>query len=158
MRYLIMVVDGVIFQDIERIIERGIKLRIINEKTKPSMAEILYTDLVWRVLNLSHDLDTSAADFEIVHKKMLQYGNLNKILASYEQMKRKNDEKETQEGEFAKIVRKYAAASKKEDEKRKKRFTDISKKISQGEILTEEEQIIYDSGIDAGIETEVEAI
>lgn len=153
-----MVVDGVIFQDIERIIERGIKLRIINEKTKPSMAEILYTDLVWRVLNLSHDLDTSAADFEIVHKKMLQYGNLNKILASYEQMKRKNDEKETQEGEFAKIVRKYAAASKKEDEKRKKRFTDISKKISQGEILTEEEQIIYDSGIDAGIETEVEAI
>ncbi len=148
------VVDGVIYQDITKIIERGKKLGILKNNEKPSIADILYIDLVWRTLNLSHDLDTDTNEFEITHRKMLQYGNLNKILATYEQINNRKKDKDVEEGVFAKVVKKLAAESKKEDEKRKRKFELIAQKVARGETLTDEEQVLFDAGCEAGMEAE----
>jgi len=144
------VLDNIIFQNIERTKERGIKLGILKKEDKNiDISEILYIDMVWRTLNIGHDLDTDENNFEIQHKKMLQYGNLNKILATYEQIRNKKEAGKTEEGLFAKIVKKYSAESKVEDEKRKKKFEMIAAKVAAGEVLTEEEQIIFDAGTEA---------
>jgi len=145
-----MVLDGVIYQDIQRTIERGRKLGILKEgDEKPDMGTILYIDMVWRTLNISHDLDTEKLDFELVHKKMLQFGNLNKILATYEQIRSKKEAGKVEEGLFAKVVKNFAGEEKKKAIERNKRFEAIAAKVAAGAELTEEEQIIFDAGCEA---------
>lgn len=142
--------DGVIYQNIQRTIERGKKLGILKEgDDKPDTGTVLYIDMVWRTLNISHDLDTDSQGFEIQHKKMLQFGNLNKILATYEQIRNKKESGKVEEGLFAKVVKNFAGEEKKKAEEVRKRFEAIAVKVAKGEILTEEEQIIFDSGIEA---------
>jgi hypothetical protein len=142
--------DGVIYQNIQRTIERGKKLGILKEgDEKPDTGTVLYIDMVWRTLNISHDLDTDSQGFEIQHKKMLQFGNLNKILATYEQIRNKKESGKVEEGLFAKVVKNFAGEEKKKAEEVRKRFEAIAVKVAKGEILTEEEQIIFDSGIEA---------
>ena len=152
-----MTLDGVLFQDIDRIKERGRRLGIIKDKDKVETADLLYIDLVWKVLDVSHDLDTNSDGFEIRHKKMLQFGNLNKILATYEQVRAKKMGEKKEEGLFAQVVKKFAEEDKryieqnrKEAEKNKKLLETAIKKVMKGEQLTEEEQMIYDAGIEAG--------
>ncbi|MCK9458670.1 MAG: hypothetical protein M0R80_03455 [Proteobacteria bacterium] len=147
-----MVLDGVILQDIQRTIERGRKMGILKEgDTKPDMGTILYIDMVWRTLNISHDLDTDKIDFELQHKKMLQFGNLNKILATYEQIRSKKEAGKVEEGLFAKIVKESIATDKKKEAEMQKKFEAIAVKVARGEQLTEEEQIIFDAGCESAL-------
>jgi len=142
--------DGVIYQNIQRTIERGKKLKILKEgDEKPDTGTVLYIDMVWRTLNISHDLDTDSQGFEIQHKKMLQFGNLNKILATYEQIRNKKESGKVEEGLFAKVVKNFAGEEKKKAEERNRRFEAIATKVAKGEQLTEEEQIIFDAGVEA---------
>jgi hypothetical protein len=142
--------DGVIYQNIQRTIERGKKLGILKEgDEKPDTGTVLYIDMVWRTLNISHDLDTDSQGFEIQHKKMLQFGNLNKILATYEQIRNKKESGKVEEGLFAKVVKNFAGEEKKKAEEVRKRFEAIAVKVARGEILTEEEQIIFDAGVES---------
>ena len=146
-----MVVDGVILQDVERIKERGRRLGIIKTGENPDMSEILYIDLVWRILNLGHDLDTGSKDFEESHKKMLQYGNLNKIVGTYEQVKTKKNLGKIEESAFSKVVKKLVEDDKATTEKRKKKWAELATKVANGYALTGEEQEIFDAGCEAGI-------
>jgi hypothetical protein len=144
------VIDGVIYQEIQRTIDRGRRLGILKEgDEKPDMGTVLYIDMVWRTLNISHDLDTDKLDFEIQHKKMLQFGNLNKILATYEQIRTKKEAGKVEEGLFAKVVKKYAAEAKDEEIKRKKKIEILAAKVAAGEQLTEEEQMVFDAYTEA---------
>ena len=147
-----MVLDGVIFQDIQRTIERGRKMGILKEgNTKPDIAEILYIDMVWRFLGIGHDLDTEKEEFELKHKKMLQYGNLGKILATHEQIRSKKEAGKVEEGLFAKIVKESIATDKKKEAEMQKKFEAIAVKVARGEQLTEEEQIIFDAGCESAL-------
>ncbi|HPO57073.1 MAG TPA: hypothetical protein PKY46_13835 [Ignavibacteriaceae bacterium] len=147
-----MVVDGVIYQNIERIIERGRKLGIIKGNERPDMSEILYIDLVWRILHLGNDLDTEGNnDFDIKHKKMLQYSNLNKIVGTYEQVKNKKNSGKIEESAFSKVVKKLMDEDKVEKVNKRKRWADIATKVVNGRTLTDEEQEIYDAGCEAGM-------
>jgi hypothetical protein len=145
-----MVLDGVIYQDIQRTIERGRKLGILKEgDDKPDISEIIYIDLVWRFLGVGHDLDTEKEEFEFKHKRMLQIGNIGKILATHEQIRSKKEAGKVEEGLFAKVVKEFAGAEKKKAEEVQKKFEAIAIKVARGEQLTEEEQIIFDAGVES---------
>ncbi len=149
--------DNVILQDVQRIKERGKKLGILKGNAEPTMGDLLYVDVVWRALNISHDLDTVKLDFEIEHKKLLQYGNLSKILVSHEQIRGRRNPEGEKEGAFTLVVKNMmekeratkSEKSKKTALERKKKFTEIATKVVNGLDLTEDEQEIYEAGIEA---------
>jgi hypothetical protein len=94
-------------------------------------------------------LDTENEEFEFKHKRMLQYGNLGKILATHEQIRTKKEAGKVEEGLFAKVVKASIESERKKTDDRQKKFEAIAIKVAKGEQLTEEEQIIFDAGCES---------